>query len=88
MDLAVQEGADGQYHRFGAEFQAHLGDGAHYAIVFDDQILNRLLEDHQVGLVLQRGADRLAIQYAIRLRASGADGRALLAFSIPNWMPA
>ncbi len=74
MDLAVQESTDGQYHCLGAEFQAHLGDGAHYAIVFDDQILNGLLEDHQVGLVLQRGTDRLAIQYAIRLSARGANG--------------
>ena len=46
MDLTVEKGSDGQYHRFGAEFKPHLGDGANNTIVFDNQIFHRLLEDH------------------------------------------
>lgn len=73
--MPSQEGAYGQYHRFGAEFQAHLGDGAHDAIVFDDQILNRLLEDHQIGLILNavHPDSPGAIQHD-RLSACGASG--------------
>ncbi len=61
MDLAIKEGADGQDHRFGAEFQSHLGNGSDNPIVFNNQILNRLLEDHQVGL-FQRSAYRLTMR--------------------------
>ena len=71
MDFAIEEGSDGQHHRFGTEFEAHLSDGAHDAIVFHNQIFHCLLEDHQVRLVLQRGAYRLTIQHAICLGASG-----------------
>ncbi len=76
MDFAVQEGPDGQHDRFCTEFEAHLGDGANNTIVLDNQIFNRLLEDHQVGLVLQRGTDCLTVEHAIRLSTSGANGRA------------
>lgn len=61
MNFAIQEGSDGQYHRFRAEFEPHLGHGADNAIVFDNQIFNSLLEDHQIRLILQRGTHRLAV---------------------------
>ena len=72
MDFAVKEGPDGQYHRFGSEFEAHLGDRTYDTIVFDNQIFHCLLEDHQVRLVLQRSAYRLTVQHAVSLGASGA----------------
>ena len=75
MNLAVEESADRQHHGAGAEFQAHLRYGADDAIVFDDQILDRLLEDHQVRLVFQRGADRLTIKHTVSLSARGANSR-------------
>ena len=75
MNFAVKEGPDGQHYRFSAEFEAHLGDGAHDAIVFDNQIFNRLLEDHQVRLVLQRGTYCLTIKHAVSLGAGGAHCR-------------
>ena len=76
MDFAVQECPDRQHHGFGAELEAHLGHGAHDAIVLNDKIFYRLLEDHQVRLVLQRGAHGLAVKHAVCLRTSGANSRA------------
>ena len=51
-----QECPDRQHHRFCANLRPHLGHGAHNTIVLHDKIFNRLLEDHQVRLVFQRGA--------------------------------
>ncbi|MNS67106.1 hypothetical protein D3C72_1003470 [compost metagenome] len=76
MDLAIQEGADGQYHRFGTKLQPHLGYRTDNAIVFHNQIFDRLLEESQVRLVLQGGAYSLAIQYAVSLGTSGSHRRA------------
>ena len=67
MNFTVQEGAHGQHHGFRAELEAHLGHGAHDAIVLNDKIFNRLLEDHQVRLVLQRGTHSLTVKHAVCL---------------------
>ncbi|SPZ55202.1 Uncharacterised protein [Serratia quinivorans] len=76
MDLTVQEGAYGQHDRLGAEFQPHLGNGTDNAIVFHNQIFDRLLEDHQVWLVLQGSTYRLAIQHSVSLSSGGSYRRA------------
>ena len=76
VDFAVKERPDGQNYRFGAEFKPHLGYRANNTIVLDNQIFDRLLEDHQIRLVLQRCAYRLAIEHAIRLSSGGTNGRA------------
>ncbi|CCJ83103.1 hypothetical protein BN134_3876 [Cronobacter dublinensis 1210] len=76
MNFAVEESTDRQHHCFGAEFKAHLRDGAHDAIVFHDQVIHGLLEDHQVRLIFQRGTHGLFVQHAIRLSAGSAHGRA------------
>ena len=65
--LPSREGADGQDHRFGAEFPVPSGNGTDDAIVFD-KILNRLLEDHQVGW-FSSGTHRLTIKHAVCLSA-------------------
>ncbi|CCK13877.1 hypothetical protein BN126_4080 [Cronobacter sakazakii 680] len=75
VNFAVEERADRQDNRFRAEFQAHLRDGTDNAIVFHDQIVNGLLEDHQIRLILQRGTHSLLVQHAICLSAGGAYGR-------------
>ncbi|MCY1541191.1 hypothetical protein D9M68_768690 [compost metagenome] len=48
-------------------------------MVFDDQVIGRLLEYPQVGLVLQGFANCRFVQHAIRLGASGAHCRAFAA---------
>ncbi|MCY1223852.1 hypothetical protein D9M72_359920 [compost metagenome] len=77
VDLAVQEGAGGQHHRAGAEGDADLRHGADDAVALHYQVVNGLLEQHQVRLVLQPRTDRLAVQHAVRLGARGAYRRAL-----------
>ena len=76
MNFTVKEGTHGQHHGFGAEFEAHLGHGAYDAIVLNDKIFNRLLEDHQVRLILQRGTYRLSIKYAVCLSTGRTHGGA------------
>ena len=77
MDLAVQEGASRQHDGAAAEADAHLRDGADHAVALDHQVVHRLLEQPQVGLVLQHAADRGLVQHAVGLGARGAHGRAL-----------
>ena len=77
VDQPVQEGARGEHHSPRAEADADLRDRADDALALDDQVVDRLLEEPKVGLVLQAGADRLAVENAIGLRAGRADGRAL-----------
>ncbi|MNC25053.1 hypothetical protein D3C75_731290 [compost metagenome] len=74
MNFAIQECPDSQNHGLGTELQPHLGDSTHNAIVLDNQIFNRLLEDHQVRLVFQCSAHRLPIQHAVSLSTSGPYG--------------
>ena len=76
MNFTVKECPHGQHYRFRAEFQPHLGDSTDNAIVLDNQIFYRLLEDHQVWLILQCGTHRLTVKHAICLGASGTNGRA------------
>ncbi len=70
VNFAVKESPNGQDHRFCTKLETHLGYGTHNTIVFNDQIVDRLLEDHQVWLILQRGSDGLPIQDAIGLSTS------------------
>ena len=72
VDEPAEEGAGGQNHRLcmkpGPRLRDHPGD----AIAFKDEVIDRLLEDLQVRLVLQLGADRRAIEDAVGLGAGGA----------------
>ena len=77
VDPAVEEGAGGQHDRPGAEAQARLGDRTDDAVPLDHQVVDGLLEQHQIGLVLQPAPDGGLVEDAIRLRAGGADRRAL-----------
>jgi hypothetical protein len=79
VDQAVEEGAGGQHHGFGLEAQAELGDGAGDAVARHGEVVDGLLEQRQVGLVLQAAADRLPCT------ARGRPGRAWRAPPDPCW---
>ena len=76
MDLAVQKSPGGQHHGFGAEGDADLRHRAHDPVAFQQQIIDRLLKQAQVGLVFQHAPDRGLVQNPIGLGAGGAHGRA------------
>ena len=73
MYLAIQEGARGENDGLGPELDAQLRDDTHHAVTFQQQVVHRLLEEGQIGLVLQCLADSLAIQDAICLGACGSN---------------
>lgn len=75
MNFIVEERFNGEYDGFGTEFQFYLGNSIDYAIVFDNKIFNRLLEDYQVRLVFQRRTYRLTVEYTIRLSSGSANRR-------------
>jgi hypothetical protein len=75
MNFTIQECPNGQHNGFSAELKPHLGNSTNDAIVLNDKIFNRLLEDHQVRLVLQRGTYCLTIKHAVSLGAGGAHCR-------------
>jgi hypothetical protein len=75
VDLAVQKSTCRQHDSLGTEGHAHLRDGAHDALAFDQQVVHGLLEQPQVGLVFQARTDRLFVQDAVGLRTRGTHGR-------------
>ena len=75
MNFTVEERPNGEHDGFGTERQSHLGNSTDHAIVFDNKIFNRLLEDHQVRLVLQRRTYRLTVEHTIRLSSGSANRR-------------
>ena len=77
MDLAAQERAYREHDRTSGELEAHRGDDAGNAAVFDPEVGDFGLEQRQVRLVLDDRADRLLVERAIGLRARRTDGRAL-----------
>ena len=79
MDAAVEKGAGRQHHGTATEANTDLRDHTGHAVAFDDDIVHRLLEQPQVGLVLQPAADGRAVQHPVGLRARGAHRRALAA---------
>ena len=75
MNLAVQEGARRQNHCLCAEAYAHLRYGSSDPITFQDQVVNGLLEQPQMGLVLQPLAHGRLVKHAVGLRACRTHGR-------------
>ena len=74
---AVQESARGEHDGACVKAQAELGDGAGDPVAFQDEVVDALLEQPEIGLVLQTATDGLPVQHAIGLGASGPDGRPL-----------
>ena len=81
VDLPVQESAGGQDDRAAPERDPGLGDRPGDAIpaahVLDDQVVHRLLEQAQPGLVLESVPDGGLVQDAVGLCARGPHGRTL-----------
>ena len=77
VDLAVQESAGRQHHGARAEADADLRDGADHPVALDHQVVHGLLEQREVGLVLQPAADRRLVEDAVGLGPGGAHRRAL-----------
>ena len=77
MDLPVEEGARREHHGAAAEADTHLRHSAHHPVAFHHQVVHRLLEQPQVGLVLQHAADGGLVENAVGLCPRGAHGRAL-----------
>ena len=77
VNLTVQKSTRRQHHGSGAELQADLGHGTHHLVAFDDEVVDRLLEQPQIRLVFQLLADGRLVQDAVGLCAGGAHGRSL-----------
>ena len=84
MHLAIQEGACGEHDGLGPELDAQLRDDAHHAVTFQQQVIHRLLEEGQIGLILQRLPNGLAVQDAICLGARGSNRGALAGIENPE----
>src|SRR5450631_1739154 len=77
VNQSGKESAGRQYHRVPGKADSELGDDAGDALTFEGEIVNRLLEQSQVGLVLEPRPDRLLVQKAVSLRARRAYSRPL-----------
>ena len=77
VDLAGEEGARGQHHGGRMEAQPALGDDAGDPLALQDQIVHRLLEQAEVGLVLDHGADGGLVANPVGLAAGCPYGRTL-----------
>ena len=77
MHQTGKEGAGGQHHRAPAEHDAELGFHADDAVAIEQQVVDRLLEQREIGLVFQPLPDRRLVQHPVGLRAGGAYRRPL-----------
>jgi hypothetical protein len=84
MDLAVQEGAGSQHHGAAAKTDAGLRHRADHPVTLDHEVVHRLLEQAQVGLVLQPVPDGRLVENAVGLRPGRAHGRALAGVEDPE----
>jgi hypothetical protein len=77
VDQPVEEGAGGEHHGGRFEAQADLGDDAGDPVADHGEVVHGLLEQPQVGLVLEAAADRGLVEHPVGLGAGGTHGRAL-----------
>ena len=61
-----------------------MRDDTHHTVALQQQVIHRLLEEGQIGLVLQCLADSLAIQDTVCLGARGPDRGALAGIENPE----
>ena len=84
MDAPGEKGAHGEHHGAAPEHQAPLaadpGDGS----AFQDQVVHALLEQPQIGLALEGGAHRPAVQPPVGLGPGGPHRRALAGVQYPE----
>src|SRR5207237_6861297 len=78
VDQALEEGSGCEDDRLGLEHLADLSLDPANRPTFDEQPLDAALAAGQVRLVLEHSLHSRPIERLVRLRAGGADGRALL----------
>src|SRR5215207_864319 len=71
MNAATEEGAHRKHHGLSFERDAGHRDDAAHALTCDHEIRHFLLEQREVRLALEHGANRLSIKLAVCLRARG-----------------
>ena len=76
MDFAIQKSTRRQHHSSGLKLQADLRNRTAHSITFQQQIFNRLLENTQIGLVLETRSNGLAVQNTVCLRTGSPHSRA------------
>ena len=88
MDESGKEGTGSQDNRAATERYADLGCDADRAIAFEQDVVDLLLEQPQIGLVLKSAPDR--VRYSTRSACARVARTAgpLEAFSVRNWIPA
>jgi len=72
VDQAVQEGPDRKHDGLATDADPALGDDTGNTIPVHDQIITGLLEDLQVGIVLQHLANNGFVEQSIRLSTGGS----------------
>src|SRR5688572_2624706 len=77
VDESGKEGTGGQDNRAATERYADLGCDADRAIAFEQDVVDLLLEQPQIGLVLKSAPDRVPVQHPVSLRPGRPDSRSL-----------
>ena len=75
VDLAVEERADREDHGLGGDPHAGLRDDAPHARAVEQQAVDVLLQQREIGLGIEQLADGALVERAIGLRARRAHGR-------------
>ena len=76
VDFAVQKRPRRQHHGFAAKAHADLGDGTYDSVALHHQIIHRLLEQPEIGLIFQLVANRRFVQHTVGLRPGCPHSRA------------
>ena len=79
MDAAIQKRSRRKHHGMSQKMDTALGNGPSHPIRLYHQVIDRLLEQPQIGLVFQLTADGCLVQHAVGLGAGGAHGGTLAA---------
>ena len=88
MDFAAQKSSGCQHDGFRPKANTGVGDGAANALALDDQVVNGLLENRQIGLVFQYFANRCLVQRPVGLGPGRAYRRAFASVQNPKLYPA
>ena len=88
MDFAAQKSSGCQHDGFRPKANTRVGDSAANPLTLDDQVVNGLLENRQIGLVFQYFANRGLVQRPVGLGPGRAHRRAFACVQNPKLYPA
>ncbi|CFV97220.1 Uncharacterised protein [Bordetella pertussis] len=71
VNQTVEEGPSRQHHGTGTKAQPDLRNGAHHLVALHHQIVHRLLEQPEVGLVLELCTYGVSVQHPVGLGTRG-----------------